>query len=89
MLRDYLFYFLRNNQARIRGGDGAVFPSISREQIAIIDLPLPPPEEQQRIVAEIEGYQKVIDGARQIIEGYQIRLNPEQEWQLMPLGDIC
>ena len=71
LLRDYLFYFLRNNQDRIRGGDGAVFPSISRDQIAEIEIPLPPLEEQRRIVAEIEGYQKVLDGARQILDGYK------------------
>ena len=33
-----------------------------------IKIPLPPLGVQQEIVAEIEGYQKIIDGARQIVE---------------------
>ena len=32
------------------------------------EFPLPPIEVQQEIVAEIEGYQRVIDGARELIE---------------------
>ena len=37
-----------------------------------LEIPLPPLEEQRRIVAEIEGYQKVLDGARQILAGYKL-----------------
>ena len=33
-----------------------------------LEIPLPPLEVQREIVAEIEGYQRVIDGARQLIE---------------------
>ena len=36
-----------------------------------IELPLPPLEVQREIVAEIEGYQKVIDGARVVVENYR------------------
>ena len=88
LLRDYLFYFLRNNQDRIRGGDGAVFPSISRDQIAEIEIPLPPLEEQRRIVAEIEGYQKVLDGARQILAGYRPQIPDQQTWPIVELCDL-
>jgi type I restriction enzyme M protein len=89
LLRDYLFYFLRSNQTKIRGGEGAVFPSISREQIANIEIPLPPLEEQQRISAEIDSYQKVIDGARQIISGYQPRFEPDPSWPIVALSEVC
>ena len=33
-----------------------------------LEIPLPPLEVQREIVPEIEGYQRVIDGARQLIE---------------------
>ena len=69
--RLYLFYFLRNMQDNIRGNGGAVFDSISRDQIEVIKIPLPPLEVQERIVAEIEGYQRIIDGARQIAAQHQ------------------
>ena len=89
LLRDYLFYFLRNNQDRVRGGDGAVFPSISREQIAELEIPLPTLEEQRRIVAEIEGYQKVLDGARQILAGYRPQLDFNSEWETVKLEEAA
>lgn len=48
-------------------GKGA-YPSINQSDVASIKVPLPPLEVQREIVAEIEGYQRVIDGARQLIE---------------------
>lgn len=48
-------------------GTGSTFPNVSRELIASLEIPLPPLEEQQQIVAEIDGYQQVLDGARQIL----------------------
>ncbi|BDQ04878.1 MAG: hypothetical protein KatS3mg084_0396 [Candidatus Dojkabacteria bacterium] len=36
-----------------------------------IQIPLPPLEVQQEIVAEIEGYQKLIDGCRQVIDAWK------------------
>ena len=42
-------------------------------------IPLPPLEVQKEIVAEIEGYQKVIDGARAVVDNYRrhIAINPD------------
>ena len=45
---------------------GAQLPRVSYDDLSSIEIPLPPLEEQRRIVAEIEGYQTVLDGARQI-----------------------
>ena len=36
-----------------------------------LEIPLPPLEVQKEIVAEIEGYQKVIDGARAVLDNYR------------------
>ena len=50
-----------------------------------LEIPLPPLEEQRRIVAEIEGYQKVLDGARQILAGYKPQSTPHltgRRWRL-------
>ncbi|MFM7428802.1 MAG: restriction endonuclease subunit S, partial [Flammeovirgaceae bacterium] len=53
------------------------------------EIPLPPLEIQQQIVAEIEGYQKIIDGAKQIVNTYKptIKINPD--WEMVELGDVC
>jgi type I restriction enzyme M protein len=49
-------------------------------------IPRPPLEEQRRIVAEIEGYQQVIDGARQILAAYRPRFESNPDWESVPLG---
>ena len=36
-----------------------------------LQIPLPPLEVQQEIVAEIEGYQKIIDGCKQVIDAWK------------------
>jgi type I restriction enzyme M protein len=85
----YLFYYLRSIQDKIKGNGGAVFDSISRTQMEDIKIPLPPLDVQEKIVAEIDGYQKIIDGARQIVENYKptIKINPA--WPIVELGTIC
>ena len=52
-------------------------------------IPLPPLEVQREIVAEVEGYQKVIDGARAVVENYQPHIAIDSEWPLIRLGDAC
>ncbi len=47
---------------------GATYKEITKTKFADLEIPLPPLEVQREIVAEIEGYQRVIDGAQQIIE---------------------
>lgn len=62
--------------------------NLSLEQIKDFEIPLPPIEIQQQIVAEIEGYQKIIDGAKQIVNNYKptIKINPD--WEMVALGSI-
>jgi len=62
---------------------------LSSKQISEIEIPLPPIEVQQKIVAEIEQYQKVIDGAKLIVDNYKPKININLEWQTSKLGDIC
>ncbi|GAF85662.1 unnamed protein product, partial [marine sediment metagenome] len=46
-------------------------------------------EVQEKIVAELDGYQKIIDGAKQIVENYKptIKINPN--WPMVELKSIC
>lgn len=51
----YLFWFLQaNRQAFIEKSEGGAQPNISKEKIIKTLIPLPPLEEQQRIVIQIE-----------------------------------
>ena len=40
-------------------------------------------------MAEIEGYQKVIDGARAVVENYRPHIATNSEWPIVALGDVC
>ena len=64
-----------------------IIGGISRE-ILDIKIPLPPLEIQREIVAELDGYQTIIDSAQKIISTYKptIKINPE--WETKPLKDL-
>lgn len=52
-------------------------------------IPLPPLEVQKEIVAEIQGYQKVIDGARAVLDNYRPHIPIHPDWPMVELGEIC
>ncbi len=68
---------------------GAANVSMKVEDLAEFQIPLPPIEVQQEIVAEIGGYQKIIDGARQVVENYQPRIAVQPDWPKAALGTVC
>ena len=86
---EFLFYALRSlkEDMKLRAGGGAQ-PNISQQIVRDLEIPLPALEEQRRIVAEIEGYQQVIDGARQILAAYQPRIELDPEWETAAIGDV-
>ncbi len=63
--------------------------SLNKAKIKQLVIPLPPLEVQKEIVAEIEGCQKIIDGARQVVENYQPRIPIHPDWPMVELGDVC
>jgi len=85
----FIFYFLQSIQDKLVGSGGSVFDNISKKQIEQIQIPLPPLSVQEEIVAEIESYQKIIDGARQVVENYKLRIDIDPEWPLVELGEVC
>jgi len=52
-------------------------------------FPLPPLDVQREIVAEIEGYQKVIDGARAVVENYRPTTPVDPSWPEAELKTVC
>ena len=61
--------------------------NINAKQYSSFRFPLPPLEVQREIVAEIEGYQRVIDGARAVVDNWRPRIAVDPEWPLVELGD--
>jgi len=83
----FLFYMLRGMESEITGSAGATFASISKGDIENIQIPLPPPEVQEEIVAEIEEYQKVIDGARAVVENYRPHIHIDPDWPMVTFAE--
>ena len=63
--------------------------SIKTSDLKLIKIPLPPLSIQEEIVAEIESYQKIIDGARQVVTHYKPRIAIDPDWEMVALGDVC
>lgn len=51
-------------------------------------IPLPPLSIQSAIVAEIEGYQKVIDGAKAVVANYKPKIDIDPDWEMVELGEV-
>lgn len=63
--------------------------SIRTSDLKEIKVPLPPLDVQKQIVAELEGYQKIIDGANQIVGNYKPIIKIDPGWKMVDLADLC
>ena len=54
-----------------------------------IEIPLPPLEIQKEIVEELEQYQKVIDGAKQVVDNYKPHIDIDESWEKEEIGKVC
>ena len=68
---------------------GVTVPKLNQSKLKSIEIPLPPLEVQREIVAEIEGYQKVIDGARTVVENYRPHITIDPGWPIVKIGEYC
>lgn len=53
-----------------------------------LKIPLPPIEMQKDIVEELEQYQKVIDGAKQVVDNYKPNFEIDESWDKVELKEI-
>lgn len=70
-------------------GVGGSLSRANPRAVADIRIPLPPLEVQREIVAEIEGYQRVIDGARAVLNSYRTQIPVDPEWPVVSMGEIA
>jgi type I restriction enzyme M protein len=64
-------------------------PQFNGNALTQIKIPLPPLEVQKEIVAEIEGYQKVINGARAVLDNYRPHIPIHPDSPMVELGEVC
>ena len=68
---------------------GANINNLGSKLLYRFQIPLPPLEVQKEIVAEIEGYQKVIDGARAVVDNYRPHIAIDPDWPMVSIKEIC
>jgi type I restriction enzyme M protein len=73
-------------EENLHGGVGLVH--ITKGNLEKIEIPLPPLEVQKEVVAEIEGYQKVVGGARAVLDHYRPHIPIDPEWPMVELGEV-
>jgi type I restriction enzyme M protein len=85
----FLFRLLKSKQQDIYGLQvGMGQPHVYPKDLVALQIPLPPIAVQKQIVAEIEGYQKVIDGARAVLDNYRPHIATHADWPLIELSDV-
>jgi type I restriction enzyme M protein len=63
--------------------------SIKTADLKNIKIPLPPLEVQEQIVAELDSYQKIIDGAKQVVENYKPIIRIDPSWEMVELEKVA
>jgi len=86
VLAKYLYLFVNDEDFWVKGGAAQPFVKVSAS--LELQIPLPPLEVQKEIVAEIEGYQAVIDGARAVIDHYRPHIPIDPAWPTEIFGDV-
>jgi type I restriction enzyme M protein len=76
-------------QIQWRPTEGVTIARLYNALIEETEIPVPPLEIQQQIVAEIEGYQKIIDGAKQIVNSYKPKITINPDWEMVELGTLA
>ncbi|GHV93103.1 hypothetical protein AGMMS50268_36060 [Spirochaetia bacterium] len=88
--KNFLYHMLKfavkEVEENLHGGVGLVH--ITKGNFEKIKLPVPPLDIQWEIVAEIEGYQKIIDGTRQVVDNWKPQIEVDPEWPMVKLGDV-
>ena len=90
VIKKYLYYALNQAVAEIEenlhGGVGLVH--ITKGNLEKIQIPIPPLDIQKAIVAEIDGFQKIIDGARQVVGNYKPTIKIDPDWEMVKIKSV-
>jgi type I restriction enzyme M protein len=87
----FLYHLLRSDHYRdyiVTYSHGANVKHLQSDGFYAFQIPLPPLEVQKEIVAEIEGYQKVINGARAVLDHYRPHIPIHPDWPMVEIGTI-
>ena len=86
ILPKYLYFILQVSSFPRRGGGQ---PFVSKGDAVGLEIPLPPLDVQEQIVAELDGYAAIISGAKLITENWNPRVVTDPSWVKTNIGTIC
>jgi type I restriction enzyme M protein len=86
---EYIYGLILNNLEIIeKGFQGQGLKNVSKKHLESIEIPLPPLEIQEQIVAELDGYTGIIAGAKQIAQNWKPKIDIDPEWEKIKLDKI-
>lgn len=92
VLSDFLIRILRTEAAwdffRINANTTTNISNLNLTTLAEFQFPLPPLSVQEEIVAELDSYQKIIDGAKQVVDNWKPRFDIDPIWPMLKLSDV-
>ncbi len=85
----FLYYLLKNNnfQTKLKPFIQGIIGGINLK-FSNIELPFPNIEIQNQIIEELDSYQKIIDGCRQVIKNYKPSIDIDPSWEAVELGNL-
>jgi type I restriction enzyme M protein len=90
LLPEFLFYQLRGMYAQIRARTGDNERSgLSISIIKTIEIALPPLAEQERLVAELDAYRKLLEAAGQIVANYKPTFRIDPKWPQKTIRELA
>lgn len=83
--KKYLYYLAQSFDVISQGGAQGY---LTQSEFIKREIPLPPLEVQEQIAAELDGYQNIITGAKQIITNWKPRIEIDQSWEMVKLEKV-
>lgn len=92
--QQFVFNFLKATKASIGGHSGTTFASISRDEVAAIQIPLPPLPIQKKVVIECGKVDEEYNTSRMTVEEYRAKIANAMDdvhkgnWPIMSIASI-
>ena len=90
--KPYLYHCLNSEIAQTyfkKSTAGGAMPALNFGIVKELQIPLPPLSIQEEIEYEIDGYQKIIDGAKAVVVNYKPKIDINAEWEMVELGGLA
>ncbi len=86
----FLFYLIKSKQDFIYSfQSGMGQPHVYAKDFDDFKIPLPSLDVQNEIVKELDAYQKMINGCKEIIENYRPIIDINPDWEMTSIENLC